>query len=95
MAVIVCEFPPPYTAGVYVTVQTPLAFNVQVVTLNWAAVPELVLHETVPEGVVEPPPNTVTRQVVGAFIASGFGVQTTVVVVPRTASRVNAPLPPT
>jgi hypothetical protein len=67
---------------------------VQLVVSNWAAAPLLVVQLTLPVGVVAegPLPSVmVTVHVAGALIASGFGVQATLVVVTRTASRLTEP----
>ena len=55
------------------TEHVPLAFSVHEVVLNWLVDPVSVLHVTVPDGVVVPPPVTVTRHVLGALMGSGLG----------------------
>ena len=84
--------PVPKLAGVYVTEHIELAFSAHVVALNWVLEPVLVLHVTVPVGVIGPPPVTVAVHTVGALTGSGEGVQLIEVVVPSTTCRLNVPL---
>src|SRR5215468_7565153 len=88
---MVLMFEVPNVDGVYVTEHAPLPSSVQDALLNCAVTPLLLLQVSDPVGALVPPV-TVARHVVGASIPSGFGVQTTLVVVPSTAATFALPL---